>query len=226
MGSNLIKVALFSPISNYPFNSPAWPSNTGFKTLVSMAQHEYYTQLWAMPEFKTYILIAYSTVGGAAGTGISYWTKGITSAQAAEETKQLYECASYFLNTYASEGKTFVFENWEGDWASRAGGYDPSVPATPLALASMRTWLEARQAGVTRARREYREEQQQQGRAGPGEGSAGNVFFAAEVNLVQASREKGDRNMITDVVPYVALDTVSCSSYDTQVQYTIHRALY
>eukprot|EP01051_Picozoa_sp_SAG22_P010887 SAG22_NODE_1008_length_6054_cov_11.023678_9_plen_116_part_00 len=42
-----------------------------------------------------------------------------------------------------------MFENWEGDWASRAGGYDGTKPATPLALASMRTWLEARQAGVT-----------------------------------------------------------------------------
>jgi hypothetical protein len=77
-----------------------------------MAKHKYYVQLWMMPAFETYVLIAYSTVGGAAGTGISYWTNGITSAQAAEETQQLYDCATYFLNAYASDGKTFVFENW------------------------------------------------------------------------------------------------------------------
>ena len=78
------------------------------------AKHPYYTKLWEMKEFNTYVLVAYSTVGGAAGTGISYWTEGITPAQETEETKQMEATASYFLHTYAPAGKTFVFENWEG----------------------------------------------------------------------------------------------------------------
>eukprot|EP01048_Picozoa_sp_COSAG05_P007712 COSAG05_NODE_552_length_8725_cov_166.636796_3_plen_124_part_00 len=94
-----------------------------------------------------YVLIAYSTVGGTAGGDISYWTQGISPAQVAEETKQLQEAAAFLLATYPT--KTFIFENWEGDWASRAGGYNGNQPATNLSLSSMTKWLAARQAGVT-----------------------------------------------------------------------------
>ena len=64
MGSRVIKVALFDPKGEYPFNSPQWPKDGAFPTLLSMAQHAYYRELWAMPQFDTYVLIAYSTVGG------------------------------------------------------------------------------------------------------------------------------------------------------------------
>ena len=85
-----------------------------------------------MPGIETYVLIAYSTVGGAAGGDISYWTKGVTSEQLAEETAQLKACAAFLLQTYGGLGKTFVFENWEGDWASRAGGHvGPSTTLVP-----------------------------------------------------------------------------------------------
>jgi hypothetical protein len=93
MGARVIKVALFSPLGNYPFNSPLWPEDGEFPTMASMAKHQYYRELWGMPDFDTYVLIAYSTVGGAAGGDISYWTSGITAAQEAEETKQLAETA-------------------------------------------------------------------------------------------------------------------------------------
>ena len=45
------------------------------------------------------------------------------------------------------------------------------------------------------------------------------VWFAAELNLVQASRLDPELpNMINSVVPFVALDMISYSSYDTQVR--------
>ena len=106
-----------------------------------------------------------------------------------------------------------MFENWEGDWASRGGGYDPHKPATELARMSMRKWLAARQAGVTSARDAVL------GVVGmPLHGIArgGNVLCSAEVNLVQASRVGGAANMINTVVPFVELDMVSYSSYDTE----------
>ena len=87
MGSEVINVALFNPAGNYPFNSPDWPPE-GFSSLLDMAKHPYYTRLWQMPQFRTYVLIAYSTVGGTSGGDISYWVKGITAAQQAEETRQ------------------------------------------------------------------------------------------------------------------------------------------
>ena len=243
-GMRVIKVAVFNPEAMYPFNSPAWPAS-GFDTLLETAQHQYYRALWAMPEFDTFILIAYSTVGGKGGGDISYWTKGITPEQEAEETRQLRAAAAWLHSTYPE--KNFVIENWEGDWASRAGSYDPNKPATPLALASMIKWLRARQQGVTLARedvkqqqRRYRhgknEEEEEGGGGGGGEraggelgvevggggggggggGRVGKIYFSAEVNLVQASRTKGDKNMVNAVLPYVATDMVSYSSYDTE----------
>merc|ERR1712048_273201 len=153
-------------------------------------------------DFDTYVLIAYSTVGGPAGGQVGYWTDGITQAQELEETKQFREAAAWLLEEYPS--KTFVFENWEGDWASRAGSYDAGTPATDMALASMTKWLAARQSGVTEARAGFRHAN-----------AKGNVYFAAEVNLVQTSRKQGFPNMINRVIPYIQLDMVSYSSYDT-----------
>ena len=212
MGSRVVKVAAFDPRGNYPFNSPRWPTEpSAFPSLLSMVQHEYYTQLFSLP-FTTFVLIAYSTVGGPAGGDISYWTNGITAAQAAEETNQLREATAYLLRRYAHKGKRFILENWEGDWASRAGSWDPAKPATPQALAAMRTWLEARQAGVTLGRGDF----ENTARVRAGARGIGTAFFAAEVNLVDTSRLNDVPNMINRVVPYVALDMVSYSSYDSQ----------
>ena len=69
----------------------------------------------------------------------------------------------------------------------------------------MRRWLEARQAGVTHAREALRG------------AASGKVFFSAEVNLVQASRTTGAPNMINRVIPFIQLDMVSYSSYDSQM---------
>lgn len=201
MGSRVIKVSLSDPITNYPFNS-AWPPRSEFDTLASIVQHEYYQALWGM-DFDTFVLIAYSTVGGSAGTGNGYFTKGISEEQAAEETRQFADAAGFFLRSFPD--KTFVFENWEGDWLSRAGSYDAKTPATDLSLESMTVWLRARQAGVTKARAASRSDS-----------SKGNVYFSAEVNLIEDSRTTGFPNMINRVIPNVATDMISYSSYDTQ----------
>jgi hypothetical protein len=129
--------------------------------------------------------------------------------------------------------KTFVFENWEGDWASRGGGYDPLKPASELARMSMRKWLAARQAGVTSARHAVLgagdsnippHSTLASGSGGGGGGGGGNVLYSAEVNLVQESRVGGVPNMINTVIPFVELDMVSYSSYDTESDPVTFRA--
>jgi hypothetical protein len=67
MGSRTVKVAAFSPKSNYPFNSPLWPDDSSFKTLLDLVSHTYYDQLFQLKGIDTYILVAYSTAGGPAG---------------------------------------------------------------------------------------------------------------------------------------------------------------
>lgn len=202
MGSRVIKVAAMEPRKNYPWNSPAWPEDASVASLLDIVQHEYYRQLWDM-DFDTFVLVAYSTAGGA---DLQYWHRGITSEQEEEESVQFNAAAAWLLQHYPS--KEFIFENWEGDWASR-GNFNRSEPATDLALTSMTKWLAARQKGVTEARAAHRQA-----------GAKGNVFFAAEVNLVVASLRDGQPNMVNRVLPNVALDMVSYSSYDSQSDYT------
>lgn len=64
----------------------------------------------------------------------------------------------------------------------------------------MRQWLQARQDGVSAARQQYQ---------------FSNVLVASEVNLVLTSLQSGFPNIIETVIPYVSLDLISYSSYDT-----------
>lgn len=61
-------------------------------------------------------------------------------------------------------------------------------------------WLQARQDGVSFARAAL---------------GVSNVLAASEVNLVRTSMQSGFPNIIRSVIPFVALDLVSYSSYDT-----------
>jgi len=69
-------------------------------------------------------------------------------------------------------------------------------------------WLQARQNGVTKARNQWKLE--------GGNTATGNVFHAAEVNLVLQCVRKTCKKMIQSVVPKVSLDMVSYSAYDSQ----------
>ena len=151
-------------------------------------------QLFSM-NFTTFVLVAYSTNGNGS---INYWNQGISDAEVAEETRQFHDLTLFLAQTFPS--KTFVLQHWEGDWSVR-GHYDPSMKPTAAAIHAMRRWLGARQAGVSLARQRL--------------GGRASVLCASEVNLVHTSMTKGFPNIVDSVIPYVALDLISYSSYDT-----------
>jgi hypothetical protein len=92
-------------------------------------------------------------------------------------------------------------QHWEGDWSIR-GNYNASSVPSATAVAGMQAWLTARQAGVSAARAAV--------------GASGvAVYHAAEVNLVMTTIESNFPNVVNTVLPSVALDLVSYSSYDT-----------
>lgn len=198
LGSRVIKVYFTvpptaNPSSNaYPFNS-RWPQA---KTLTELAATPYFRALFDKP-FTTFILTTY-----AAGRPEHYWRAGVTAEQVADEERQFYELARHFHTAYRGQHKTFVLQHWEGDWAIR-GNFDPQADPTPQAIQGMIDWLNARQAGVDRARQEFHT-------------SDVSVYHAAEVNLVKASMIDGRPGVANRVVPQTRVDLVSYSAWDTQ----------
>jgi len=82
---------------------------------------------------------------------------------------------------------------------------DPNVNPTEEALNNMVLWLNARQAGVSKARQEI--------------GCNGvNVYHAAEVNRVVTSMNESKPNMVNKVLPFTHLDLVSYSAWDAAVE--------
>lgn len=193
VGSRVIKLWFNqSPAKNYPFHSQ-WPK---IGSLVELAKSPYYKSVFDKP-FTSIILETF-----AFGLPGSYWRDRPTDEQRENERRQFYELTKYLLTTYRGTNKTFVLQNWEGDWAVRDKDHYKDDPK-PEALANMVAWLATRQAGVDQARAEL--------------GSQGvRVLHAAEVNRVADAMEKGHPRVVDQVLPRVRLDLVSYSAYDTQ----------
>ena len=79
---------------------------------------------------------------------------------------------------------------------------DDNLDPPQAVFDNMITWLNARQAGVNKARQEF-----------PDAGV--HVYHAAEVNRVVRSLEEGKPNMVNKVIPFTNIDMVSYSAYDS-----------
>ena len=191
LGTRVLKIWFSRPDHDYAFNS-SWPKT---KSLVEMAQAPYYKTLFAKP-FTTFVLETY-----APGRDDHYFKTGFTPDDAAREKAQFYEFTKYLLTTYKHTGKTFVLQNWEGDWGLTFAGCkdEPS----PVAVQGMIDWLNARQDGVAQARQELGEQ-------------GVTVAHAAEVNLV-ARAMAGRITVTNNVLPKTHCDLYAYSAYDTSL---------
>ena len=197
IGAKCIKVSLSLDTDNpspklYPFHSQ-WPVT---KTLEELAATPYYAALFAQ-DFDTFILTSFRP-----GRPASYWRDKFTPEDEQAEEECYAALTRYFLKTYAQSRKTFIIQNWEGDWALR-GSFDPATKPTPAATAAMIRWLSARQRGVARARAEF-------------PNATARVFHACEVNLVLQAMDKGTPSVTTDVLPHLTVDLASYSAWDTK----------
>lgn len=191
LGSRVIKVWFHKPWNSYRFNSQ-WPKCS---SMVEIAKSPYFRNLFDKP-FETYILMCFSM-----GQYEGYFRNGLTPEQKADEQKQFYELAKHLLTTYKGTGKTFILQHWEGDWLIRAG-FDSKVDPTPTALNGMIAWLNARQAGVNQAKKEFGQNRVR-------------VYHAAEVNRVVASMEQNRPGLVNAILPHTNLDLVSYSAWDS-----------
>jgi hypothetical protein len=196
LGARCLKVALTLDTDNptsklYPFHS-RWPA---VETLAALAETPYFRALFAR-EFDTFILTAFRP-----GRPAGYWREGFTAEDEQAEEESFAALTRSLLETYAGTHKTFVLQNWEGDWALR-GAFDPHARPTPEATAAMIRWLAARQRGVARARAAFA-------------GGGARVLHACEVNLVRQSMDEAAPGVTVDVLPNLDVDLASYSSWDT-----------
>jgi len=199
LGARCLKVSLSLDTENpspklYPFHSD-WPS---VATLEELADSPHYRALFAR-DFDTFVLTVFRP-----GRPAAYWRDGFTAEDARVEEDCLAALTRHLLRTYGSTGKTFVLQNWEGDWALR-GSFDPGTKPSPEATASMIRWLTARQQGVAAARGKF-----------PSTAGSARVYHACEVNLVRQAMDHGSPSVTTDVLPHVPVDLVSYSAWDTK----------
>jgi len=200
MGSRVIKVWFYGkrhehPEAVYSYNSE-WPKKN---SLAKGAESPYWKELFDKP-FTTYILCVTSM-----GRMEDYWLDGISQAEEEDETRQFYELTKHFLTTYKNSGKTFILQHWEGDWMTRMRHEewsDENIDPDPAVFDNMIRWLNARQAGVNKAKKEIGEQDV-------------HVYHAAEVNRVLKSLKEGKPNMVNRVIPFTNIDLVSYSSYDS-----------
>lgn len=193
LGMGVAKFWFGRRLGGYNYNSD-W-GFTEQTRLVEVAQHRYFREAFAYP-FSTFALEIYPVQNRYPflDSRCSY----------ADDERQMEELAAYLLQTYRDRNVTFVLQNWEGDWMfrGRAGerwrtGGPPDIDTRTQGFVE---WLAARQRGVEKARQA----------AGK---TACRVLHAAEVNKVWDG-EEGIPALTTHVLPHVAVDYVSWSSYD------------
>jgi hypothetical protein len=192
LGSRTIKLWFTTLQTSYPFNTD-WPA---VADMVEIAQTPPFVEVFDKP-FDTYVLEAFSV-----GLDHGYWREQPTPDQFTEDERQFYELTCHLLTTYAGTGKTFVLQNWEGDWSIR-GHFDIEIQPPPQAVRGMIDWLNARQRGVDRAREEIGE-------------NGVRIIHAAEVNHVQPSPPPDRRNVIDTVIPHTNVDMVAYSCWHAQ----------
>lgn len=194
LGTRVIKLVISENLAGYYTFNSKWPKIT---SLVQAAETPYFQEVFSKP-FTTYVLMTFTP-----GKDILYFTKEITSEDIKREQDSFYEFTKYLLTKYKGTGKTFILQNWEGDWSlspAVEGRQDPG----PVAIDGMIKWLNARQDGVDKARKEV--------------GMQGvTVAHAGEVNMVDHAMQ-GRHTMTNDVLPYTHCDLYAYSAYDTITQ--------
>jgi cellulose/xylan binding protein with CBM9 domain len=160
--------------------------------LLKLIQTEPYQQLFAMP-FEVYALETQR---------YSYLDfRKITPEDLKAEEVALYDLTKYLLEKYQGSGKTFILQNWEGDYYLHSS-MDLSGQVSGETFQKVALWFNARQDGVDRARKEkvYKDV---------------NVYHAAEANHIITNMQ-GQPCLVNDVFPNTHCDLYSYSCYETQ----------
>lgn len=206
MGSNILKFTL----SNRTMIDQYYdiPYNANIHSLIELASNEPSVKAVLDMPFTFCIMWAYPF-----GQADNAFTDGLSASEATNMYNEIYDLSVHLLQSYNDSGKTFFLGHWEGDWYIHPN-YDPNAIPTDLAVNGMIDWLNVRQQAVDDAKNNTVFTNVQ-------------IYNYAEVNLVQKGMQ-GDKCMANNVLPFVNVDYVSYSCYDTINLYkgNVSNALY
>lgn len=209
-GFRVLKIYCTSGYVTTDYPRQTWTGTpTSLKTLMQLPQ--YAAQL--ARGWSRIILTTFTFANNPSGI-TNGWRTNPSSAYMAAEYAEIREAAEHLLSTYA--GQTFVFQNWEGDWAFMdlfvADTYVERMQVDRYAA-----FLGTRQRAVADARAAI--------------ASTSTVLHAIEVNRVIDSRTfPHRRRILTDIAERVRPDVASWSAYDggidTPITYGTSLAAY
>ena len=209
-GATSFKTTLTSQNGNmesaYHFNH-TWPN---FNNLKEVAQHQHVDSLFKRTHIKRHTF--WTTTKNQ-----SFYQDGPDFAhdRFLDQEQQFYDLTKHLLQTYGSMDKTFVYQNWEGDWMLRGQGvlWENNVNLIPddvdWKIEGMARLFRARQRGVERARNEHTN-------------ATAKVFHAIEFNKLwmlkngvrMTMMQNNTPSVLGNVIPATRIDLSSWSAYD------------
>lgn len=195
MSTKLFMSAGYST-NDYP-QQASWSSTP--TNLTQLAQTSQFADILGDAGFTWVFLNCWAFTGFGTGDAWKAEVNTYKTLIDAEYT-EIYNLAAHLLTTYNNSGRTFVIQNWEGDWALTEGLASNYVP--PRRPDYMMGWLRARIRAVEEARRDSTS-------------TNVRVLSGVECNLVQdALTDQHAKRVIRRVLPRLSPDIVSYSCWD------------
>ncbi|HBK83687.1 MAG TPA: hypothetical protein DDZ41_08845, partial [Flavobacterium sp.] len=191
----------------YPFNH-TWPA---YQTMAEVAQNQYIDSLFKRTHIKTHTFWTNTRNRGDYKQGPDFKHESYLSME-----QQFYDLTRHILLNYGNTNKTFVYQNWEGDWMLRGQGVlwenDASLIPDNVEwdIEGMSRMFRAQQRGTERARNEF-------------PSATAKVMHGIEFNKVWYVNSSGQRTTMMDggvpsvlenVIPHTRIDLASWSAYD------------
>lgn len=199
LGSNIFKTTLSERI----LKDYGYKANDASNIMDVMKLVPDYDKVFAM-DFKYYFFWLHTA------TGIK-WKQGIDKEQEKILYDEMFDFTSYILKKYDNSGKSFFIGNWEGDWLLHPN-YNRNYVPSAAEIANMTKWFQIRQRAIADAKCKSKSKNV-------------NVYYYIEVNLAVKGIE-GKTCITRDILPYVDVDFVSYSSYESSKKkdYAANRA--
>jgi hypothetical protein len=201
MGVRTLKTWCTSAYASLDYPRQTWTGTpTTMKTLLELP--EYKAQLDR--PWREVILTGYTFANNPGGVITNGWRVDPSAAYMQAEYDETREAAEYLLAEYNGTGRTFIIQNWEGDWALMDAQGLPDTRVTWQQTQNFGAFLGTRQRAIEDARKTI--------------ASDVTLLHAIEANRVVDVRRYPHRPRVANVIArLVQPDVISFSAYDATI---------